>query len=105
MEESNNKVKIIIGVVILLVALGIVGYFLFLGNKKFVSPLPMDGTIRVIFVTPSIEPPSPTPSSGPTATPTKKPAPTKKASTPTPSEKAVTVTPTKVSSASATPKP
>lgn len=104
MEESNNRVKIIIGVVIFLAALGLGGYFFFFSNKKFVSPLPLDGTIRVIFVTPSIEPPTPTPSSGPSATPTKKPTPTK-ASTPTPSEKAVIATPTKVSSPSATPKP
>ena len=77
--NGNYKWLILTAVVILL--LGGVGYYIFGSTKRFVSPLPEEPSMEIIFYTPTPEPVTPT--SSPSATPKAgiKPSPTKKPTT------------------------
>lgn len=83
-KDRNYKWPIIIGLILLLLA-GL-GYLVFSGSQKFISPLPETPAVEIIFYTPTPEPVTPT--STPSATPKAAKKPT---ATPT---KSATATPT-----------
>ncbi len=87
-QKTLAALTIIAGAIVLLII--VVGAFV--SGKKIVSPVPEEGAIKIIFITPT---PAVVLQETPTPTPTKK-------VTPKPTPKP-TVTPT--STASATPKP
>lgn len=89
-QKTLAAITIIVGVVVLIIV--IIGAFV--SGKKIVSPVPEEGAIKIIFITP-------TPTVIPTPATTSSPTPTKKV-TPKPTIKP-TATPTSTKSATPTP--
>ncbi|MBI4067413.1 hypothetical protein HY407_03445 [Candidatus Gottesmanbacteria bacterium] len=107
MEESNSKIKVIVGLVLILAVIAGGVYFFVIRNKKLVTPLPNESTLRVIFISPTETPASPTSTPSATLRPTKVVQPTTKPTVTSKVTPGVTISPTVTTSASpsATPKP
>ncbi|MEK7543279.1 MAG: hypothetical protein AAB557_00260 [Patescibacteria group bacterium] len=98
MDDQKKTIAAITLIVVFVCFVALLVGFLVSRKKSIVSPVPEEGAIRIIFVSPTVTPPPASlPSTSPTSTPKPTPKPTIK-STATP-------TPTKIASPSATPKP
>ncbi len=97
MEQSSKRWGLLLAVVAVVLILGGGFYFFFGGKQKYISPVPVEPSFKVIYYTPT--PAIVIPSSTPSATPKVKAVPTKPA--PTKAEASPTVTP----KATATPTP
>lgn len=80
-NRNNRNFKWPIVILTVLVLLGGIGYLVFGASNKFISPIPTEPAMEIIFYTPTPE--EMTPTSSPSATPktAKKPSPTKKPAT------------------------
>ncbi|MEK7141667.1 MAG: hypothetical protein AAB800_03935 [Patescibacteria group bacterium] len=101
MDDRRKTVAAITLIIIFVSLLVLVGLVLVTRKKSLVSPVPEEGAIRIIFVSPTATSPAKQDLASP-ETPTLKP---KATATPKPtSGTTATPTPTKISSPSATPK-
>lgn len=98
MDDQKKTIAAITLIVVFIAFVALIVGFLVTRKKSIVSPVPDEGAIRIIFVSPTV---TPTPENAPSISPTATPKPTSKPTT----KSTATPTPTKAASISATPKP
>ncbi|OGG02940.1 hypothetical protein A2W14_02025 [Candidatus Gottesmanbacteria bacterium RBG_16_37_8] len=87
-NRNNKNFMLPVIIVVVVILLAGVGFVVFKSRSKFISPLPDEPAVEIIFYTPTPEPVTPT--SSPSATPRSQ----KKASPTITPTNAVTATPT-----------